>query len=353
MRVFAFRISDLFRASAFGFRTSLVIRHSSFVIGLLLASSLLAASGTNTLVWPAPPDPARIAFVGSVTCPREAGAKLPALKKFANWVTGDRAGNESFQKPFGLALDELGNLCLTDTGANAVSYFDRKEKKWRRWTSVGGVRFVSPVSVAKQGDTLYVADSGLGAVIAFGVNGKLRQVITNQIERPVALTLLSNQLFVVDSQQHCVQTFDLAGTPLAVFGQRGTGPGEFNFPSHIAAAAGRVYVTDSMNSRVQVLDATGRFLAQVGRPGTGAGLLSRPKGVAVDAAGRIFVVDALADNFQVFDAEGLMLLGVGAAGSGPGEFWLPNGIAVSQAGEIIVADSYNQRLQRFQMLIQP
>lgn len=327
-------------------------------VGLVLACAftaarLAAAPATNTLVWPAPPDPARIAYVGSIARPQDAGVRPPALKKIANWITGDHAGNEPLQKPFGLALDDQGNLCLTDTGANAVCFLDLKAKKWRRWTSVGGVRFASPVSVAKQGDTLYVADSGLAAVIAFGLDGKLRRVFTNQLERPVALAWLGPRLHVVDSQRHVVQSFDAAGTPQTSFGERGSGPGEFNFPTHIAAAAGRLYVTDSLNSRIQMFDADGKCLGQVGRPGSGAGQFSRPKGIAVDAAGRLWVVDAMTDSFQGFDAEGRLLLAVGTQGSGPGEFWLPNGIAISPAGDIFIADSYNHRLQRFQLLAQP
>jgi DNA-binding beta-propeller fold protein YncE len=321
-------------------------------VGFLhLAPGLFAA--TNTLVWPAPPDVARIAFVESITTPRTAGARLPALKKLANWITGDHAGNEPFRKPFGIALDERGNLCLTDTGANTVSFFDRKEKKWHRWNAVGKLRFGSPVGVAKQGELLYVADSDLGAVIVFDVKGKLRQVITNALDRPVAVALLRDQLYVVDAQRHCVQRFDLAGVPQAAFGRRGSGEGEFNYPTHLAAAGDRLYVTDSMNSRVQVLDGEGRFVAQLGRAGKGAGQFSRPKGVAVDAGGRVWVVDGMADNFQGFDPSGRLLIGIGAQGTAAGEFWLPNGIAVSPAGELYIADSYNRRVQRFQLLSPP
>lgn len=325
--------------------------------GLFLAfgspRSLTAGPATNALVWPAPPETARIQFVQSIARPHDAGASLPALKKLANWVTGDARGNEPFQKPFGLAFDESSNVCLTDTGANAVSFFDRSEKRWRRWTSVGGVRFASPVSVAKHGGSLYVADSGLGSVVVFGLEGKLQAIITNGLERPVALAVGGEKLFVADGARHGVAIFDLAGKPAGGFGTRGTGQGEFNFPSHIAVAGERLYVTDSMNCRVQVLDLEGHFVRQIGRPGIGPGLLSRPKGVAVDRAGRVFVVDAMSDNFQIFDAEGRLLLVVGSQGTAPGEFWLPNGIAVSGGGEVLIADAYNRRLQRFQMLTPP
>jgi DNA-binding beta-propeller fold protein YncE len=333
-------------------------RLTSLAVLTFLALALpIFAAGTSTnqarLVWPAPPDPARVEFVQSISSPRDAGIKIPPLKKVANWFTGEDPGNEPLLKPFAVAFDADANLVATDTGANAVVFFNRKDKKWRRWTTIGKLRFASPVGVAKQGNQIFVADSVLGAVIVFNPDGKLLRTITNQLERPVAVALLNDRLFVADSQQHAIRVFRLDGTADGGFGQRGTGAGEFNFPTHLAARGNRLYVTDSMNSRVQVLDPSGRFLAQVGRPGDGPGAFSRPKGVALDTEGRAYIVDAMADNVQIFDAEGRLLLALGGSGQAPGQFWLPAGIAISPRNEIAVADSYNHRLQLFQLLTPP
>ena len=86
-----------------------------------------------TRVWPAPPDAPRIAFVQTIHRPGDVGVHPSGFKRFARWITGSEKGNEPLIKPFGIALDEAGNLCLTDTGANAVCYFDRAKKKWLRW----------------------------------------------------------------------------------------------------------------------------------------------------------------------------------------------------------------------------
>ena len=104
----------------------------------------------------------------------------------------------------------------------------------------------------------------------------------------------------------------------------GNGPGEFNFPTHIAAdRQGDLYVTDSMNSRIVRLDPEGRFKNQIGAQGDGPGHFSRPKGVAVDTFGHVYVMDAVFDNIQIFDREGQYLLALGELGSEPGQFWLP------------------------------
>jgi DNA-binding beta-propeller fold protein YncE len=82
-------------------------------------------------------------------------------------LTGGRRGTEPFVKPFGIVLDEDGNLCVTDTGANAVSFFDLAGKRYRRFEEAGKLRFVAPVAVEKRKGIFYVADPGMKSVLAF------------------------------------------------------------------------------------------------------------------------------------------------------------------------------------------
>jgi DNA-binding beta-propeller fold protein YncE len=325
------------------------------VCGLLLVPlGARASAGASPLVWPPPPETPRIAYVRSIAGPADLGVKRSAWGKVAGWLTGSRQDSGEFAKPFGVALDDSGNLCVTDTGANVVCYFDPARKLWHRWDQVGTVRFAAPVAVAKQGRTLYVADSGLGSVVVFDDDGKLRAQLTTGLQRPSGVAIVSNRLFVVDAQAQAVFRFSLEGRPLGQFGRRGAGRGEFNFPTHIGAAPdGSLLVTDSMNSRVQVFTPEGTFLRQVGSIGDTPGHFSRPKGAAVDSCGHLYVVDAAFDNLQIFDQQGRLLMDLGQAGQGPGEFWLPNGIAISRDNDIYVADSYNHRLQVFKFIGQP
>jgi sugar lactone lactonase YvrE len=317
-------------------------------------SQALAAPLTPPQVWPAPPDPPRVATVQCIARPADLGIKVSTWGKFANWVTGADKGNEPLVKPFAVALDESDNLCLTDTAANAVCCLDRAQKKRYRWDRIGKLRFVSPVAIARHQGTFFVADSGLKAVVAFDQQGRLSFLITNKLEMPVSLAVSGGRLLVVDSHRHCVVAFDLAGHYLTEFGARGAGPGQFNFPTHIAVdGAGDLYITDSINARVQRWSATGQFKNQIGGAGNSPGFFGRPKGVAVDSFGHIYVVDALFDKLQIFDPDGRLLLILGEAGSKPGEFWLPNGIAISRQNEIFVADTYNRRVQVFKYIGQP
>jgi DNA-binding beta-propeller fold protein YncE len=309
------------------------------------------ASDTPALVWPAPPDPPRIGYVKSISRPADLGIKASAFTRFGRWLTGSQKGNELLIKPFGLALDENDNLCLTDTGDNSVCFYEQSKKKWRRWDRVERLRFISPVAVAKRQGIFYVADSGLRSIVAFDEAGKLRLHITSHLERPSGLVISGDRLFVADSQRHRIVIFDLAGNYKSEFGKRGIALGEFNFPTHLAAdTQGNLFVTDSMNSRVQVFDTTGNSKRQLGKIGDSPGHFSRPKGVGVDALGSVYVIDGLFDNVQIFDQTGRLLLNFGEPGSGPGEFWLPNGIAITRDNHIFVADSYNRRVQVFKYI---
>jgi DNA-binding beta-propeller fold protein YncE len=324
------------------------------LVAALLAScatSPPAASEKSLPVWPPPPDQPRIAYVRSLHGPRDIGQSLSIFTRFGHWLTGENGENIALQKPFGLALDENGNLCVTDTGANLVCYLDFTHKKWRRYPASGKTAFVSPVAVARRNGIFYVADSALGKVLAFRDDGKSAFEITNSLVRPVGLAISGNSLAVVDSQAHDVSVFDLAGNFIFKFGKRGTGPGEFNFPTHIAGdAGGHWLVTDSLNCRIQIFSDDGKFISQFGSSGDTSGHFGRPKGVAADSFGHIYVADAVFDNVQIFDATGQLLLNFGQSGAGAGEFGLPNGIAIAPDNTIYIADGYNRRVQIFKYL---
>jgi hypothetical protein len=334
---------------------------AALVTGLFVScatSSRVASEKTAPPVWPSPPDAPRIVYVRSVSNPRDIGQSLSVFTRIGHWLTGENGDRLTLQKPFGLALDETGNLCVTDTGASLVCYLDFAHRKWRRYPAAGKTVFLSPVAVAKRNGIFYVADSELGKVLAFREDGKSAFDITNSLARPVGLAIggppplrfgaTSNSLAVVDSQLHAVFVFDLAGKFLFQFGKRGTAPGEFNFPTHIASDGnGHWLVTDSLNCRIQIFAGDGTFIAQFGSSGDTSGHFGRPKGVAEDSFGHIYVADAVFDNVQIFSATGRLLLNFGQSGNGAGEFGLPGGIAIALDNSIYVADGYNHRVQIF------
>jgi streptogramin lyase len=313
-----------------------------------------AAAKPAERVWPEAPAEPHVAYVQSIHQPGDAGVRWSGAKRFSHWLFGADKGQGNLVRPFGVSLDEADNLCIADTGAAMVCFLDRGRKTWQSWDKVGAMDLSSPVALVKQKNTFFVADSGLRKVLAFDAKGRPLFECTQPMTRPSGLAIAGDKLFVADAGEHRILVFDLNGKYLTAFGKRGTEPGEFNYPTHLATdAKGRLYVTDSMNFRIQVFDAAGHYENSIGSVGDSSGSLSRPKGVAVDRDGNVYVVDALFDNLQIFDQSGQFLLAVGEAGEAAGEFWMPAGIAVSREGLIYVADSYNRRIQVFKHLPRP
>jgi len=342
------------------------LRHTLFLFGSGLAAGLIVScvspskptaqtqESSSSKVWPPAPNEPRIAYVESLRGPRDIGQMPSRFRTLENWITGESAENLNLRKPFAVALDEKGNLCVTDTDARLVCFLDFARKNWRQYTGVGKMKFASPVAVARRNGTFFVADSELGKVFAFGDNDKLLFELGAPLKRPVGLAITAESLFVVDSQAHAVLAYGLDGKFKFQFGHRGIGPGEFNFPTcAVADGRGHLLVSDTMNFRVQTFDQNGNFVSQFGSNGDTSGHFSRPKGVALDAEGHVYVVDAVFDNFQIFNGDGQLLLNVGESGAAPGEFGVPNGIAIGEDNRIYVADAFNHRVQVFKCLGQP
>ncbi len=310
-------------------------------------SALAVPVETNALpAWPAPPAEPYVVYERAIAGPQDIGVRPSFFSRVANTITGTGAGQKKFGRPFGLSLDDAGNLLVTDTSANAVCYLDLARKKWRQWAGVGGQNFQSPVAAVHHGATFFVADSGWGKVVAFDEQGKWQFSITNELARPSGLALAGEHLLIADVQRHQIVICNLMGKFISKFGQRGNGAGEFNFPTHVAVDdQQQIYVTDSMNHRIQVFTADGKFVRAFGSAGDGPGHFSRPKGVAVDHSGHVYVVDGVFNNVQIFNAQGRLLLACGEGGDAAGQFCLPNAIAINAQNEIFVADAYNHRVQ--------
>ena len=301
----------------------------------------------ESVVWPQPPQTARVRLVGIFGAPDDLGIRPSIFSRFWGWIAG--AAPRNMARPYAVAA-EGRRLAVTDPGNGVVHVYDTQRRDYRRIDSAGQQPLASPVGVALAGDTLYVADSALGRIFVFGPKGKLVQTIEG-VQRPTGLARdgQSGRLYVVDTMGHNVVVFGPDGTRLFDFGHRGTGEGEFNYPSHVTIRGDRLYVNDTMNFRLQVFDLDGKFVSSFGSHGDGSGDFAQPKGVGVDSEGHIYVVDALFNRVQIFDGQGQLLLAFGEDGEEPGGFWLPTGLYISQ-DRIYVADSYNRRVQVFEFL---
>ncbi len=306
----------------------------------------------KSLVWPQPPQQPRIRFVKTVTRPEDMGIE----SSFWQRVWGVLVGREEawFIRPTGVAANGQ-TILVTDAGGQALWVLNPQTKQFQKLQSARGERLISPVAVAwGREKRIYVVDSYLREIFIYdGKQNLVGAISAPNLQRPAGLAYdpLRDHLYVADSAAHRVWIFTGDGKPLGAIGQRGTGDGDFNFPTHVAVDRnGNLYVADALNFRLQMFDREGRFTGNFGRHGDASGTFASPKGVAVDSDDHIYVVDALFDAVQIFDRAGQYLLTFGERGVGPGQFWLPGGIFIDDRDQIYVADTYNQRLQIFEYI---
>ncbi len=78
------------------------------------------------------------------------------------------------------------------------------------------------------------------------------------LARPLALTCDGGKIFIADAQDCAIKIFTKDGGFVGAIGRKGSGPGEFSFPSGVCVSGGRILVADKFNFRIQILDMEGR-----------------------------------------------------------------------------------------------
>lgn len=308
-------------------------------------------SPQTPLIWPSPPEPARVSFLKTIERPEDIGAGKGFFKRVAEFILGPKS--EEIIKPYGITTDSKGRVIVADTSLKRVHIYDLKEKKYSVIEEAGKDEFQSPIGAAVDAeDNIYITDSVANKIYAFNSNGRFLYGIDGGIRLTgVAINKDEKKIFAVDTGSHNIRVYDLKGNLLNTIGKWGAEDGEFRYPVDIFIDRnGDMYVADTMNYRIQIFDKDGKFLNAFGSHGDGSGDFGRPKGVAVDRDGNIYVTDALFDTVQIFDKEGKFLLNFGSLGRKPGFFWLPTGLFIDNGDKIYVADSYNKRIQIFEYL---
>lgn len=274
--------------------------------------------------------------------------------KLLEWVAGP-AELSRMLRPYGMAEDSSGRLIVADPGLGTVHIFDFERRRHQVLRGRKRERFHSPIGVAIDADdNIYVTDSERAAIYVFNRKGKFLRALgrgrqSGVLQRPTGLALdpVRRVIYLTDTRRHQVLVLNLKGELLRVIGGRGSGPGQFNYPTALTLANEKLYVVDAMNFRIQMLTREGEFLRSFGQLGNRSGTLNRPKGIAVDSDGNLYVVDALFETVQIFDTEGRLLYFFGSTGDGPEEFQLPSAIHIAPRDRIYVADSLNRRVQVF------
>jgi DNA-binding beta-propeller fold protein YncE len=373
-------------------------------LAMLTACALLAAFGAArahakrpdaappALVWPGPPDTARVRWAGELQRGTAAESGNFALTLRRLFTGGSATPDAQLVRPTDVYAEDSTRVYVTDAAQSRVFVLERGQHAMRALPIEGAGAPSKPMGITGDGrGLLYVTDPPGRRVVVIDRAGHFvrafggRGVLLNPVD--VAVDTSAHLAWVVDSWLHQVLAFDERGNCVRTLGlkhgdahsksveqephgtaaerslsdvhrsqagsrdvreNRGGGPGEFLYPCGVAvSAAGDLFVSDGLNARVQVFGRDGAFRRTFGHLGDGPGAFARPKGIALDPRGNVYVVDAAFNNVQIFDPEGRLLLAFGQFGSGPGQLRLPLGLWIDRLGTIYVADRYNARVETF------
>jgi DNA-binding beta-propeller fold protein YncE len=363
----------------------------------------LGRVAVTELIYPRPPDTARIRYEGWLRSDRDLGRKGSIFGAIGRVLWGGEEEHTAINRPYDVyALD--GRIYVSDGVSGGIAVFDGIDKEVRVIGSMGPGQLMKPMGLGGDGTgRVYVADPTADRVVVFGPDGEYETALggANVLLNPVdvAVDRARDRIYVVDSHLHQVVVFNMAGEVVGRLGadnedvgekrarlleysqqasvveagavadstavhppskylpepsdlmrNRSGDPGEFKFPSHAAVGPdGTLYVSDAMNFRIQLFDPAGSFIRAFGALGDVAGTFSRPKGVSVDSDGHVYVADAAFNNVQIFDSEGRLLLVFGSLGAGDGQLWMPLGMHIDKDW-IYVTDRFNDRIQIFRYL---
>ncbi len=305
----------------------------------------------------------------------------------------------SFNLPYRVAADSLGNLYVADTGnhvirkitpAGAVTTF--AGSPGQAGTADGNAataRFNSPAGIALDAlDTLYVADAGNHTIRKITSAGVVTTIAglagtagsadgsgtAARFSTPVDLavdpvTNGGSTLLVADFGNHTIRRVTNTGAVTTLAGSAGQtgfadGTGSaarFNAPRGVAVDSSAViYVADTDNHTLRRITSAGVVTTLAGFPGS-AGILdgdsatarfSSPMDLAVDASGRLLITQIGGGAIRRRAADGTVTTVAGGITGGAdgtsfaARFSTPFGVALKSDGTAFVADVNNHLVRQ-------
>jgi uncharacterized protein (TIGR03663 family) len=225
-------------------------------------------------------------------------------------------GDGQFNEPWGVAVDEAGQIYVADTWNGRIQVFAPDGAFLRKWgyfdTTQGELgdplKLFGPRGLAVDGSgNLLVADTGNKRILLFSPTGELIQqlggggVTLGRFEEPtsVAVDGRDGSVYVADAWNRRIQKLDAALQPLAEWPVPSWGSEHLHHKPYLAVTAGGdVYATDPENYRVLVYNSAGGLKAAFGSFGVEMNRLALPNGIAWDGlTNQVLIADA--DNQRV------------------------------------------------------
>ena len=274
---------------------------------------------------------------------------------------GGPATDAQLSFPDGVAVDQAGNIYITDTGDNEVRKVSPSGTITR--FAGNGTSCAKPPACGDGGPaTAAQLRSPFGVAVDRSGNVYIADAGDNEIRKVSPAGKISR---IAGSGTACSKPPDCAD------GSAATGA-QLNFPAGVAVdQAGNVYIADDGDNEIRKV-ASGGTISRIAGNGTAcaappacgdggpaaSATLGAPDGVAVDRSGNVYVADDLDNEIRKVSSSGTIsrIAGTGAAcarlstcgNGGPATGALlnyPDALAVDPAGNVYVGDTFDQQLR--------
>ncbi len=294
----------------------------------------------GTATFSAPADPGPVNLVCTASDPGGASSSRTLTFQVTDVVPAVIL-ERGMAAPHDVAANAYGDLLVVDRSVGGLVIVNGVTGEPLRAVPLAGATSVAEdwlgrvvVGTRSAGILLLAQDGTLtGTLVPPGVLGPVADL---------AVDPTGQRIWALYGAAARVVAYDASGSPVAGFGERGSGPGRFGEPVALAwSPSGEVLVADAALGQVLVFSASGAHLRTLGALGADPGEFTRVGGVAVTDAGIVFATDTFQSRFQSFDPGGTLREVVGVFGHGLGELDTPAGVTLLDAPARLAVASVN------------
>jgi SMP-30/gluconolaconase/LRE-like protein len=303
------------------------------VIGVAACSrnTRLQKSMSEVVVYPSPPDKARIQFLKNFSTSIDVEGQR---SKFGTFLAGE-VPPKPILKPYGVTMHD-GKIYLCDLDKEGLEIMDLANESFEYFTPKGLGKLQLPINCFVDSlGYLFVADSKRKQVVIYNKNREyVNSLGGKEKDKPTDVFVTAGKIWVADVANGRVDVYQNDSTYQFLYSipKEGEGKDELYQPTNLFVSEEKVYVSDFGEFNIKIYDYQGNFLSKIGSYGKNLGQFARPKGIAVDKEGILYVVDAAFENVQMFDQDGKLLMFFGGSYQGPGDMWLPAKVSISYDG---------------------
>ena len=216
-------------------------------------------------------------------------------------------------------------------------------------------QFLLPIDLTLIENEVYVVDFGNQRIQVFDRQGQYQRILElPEVNQPVQIRIFNNYIYVVDKKSSAVYVYDKNHKLVRTLGEQGVRKGQLNSPGSVALDdRGLIWVSDENNNRIEVFTFDKMFSKEteyfmnIGEYQPNVYLRS-PKGLLwVDHKKQMFAIDSGTARILKFDKNGNYLGPVQDYTQDKSKVFMPQSIFVDSYNNLYVADHMSHRVLKY------